>query len=359
MKILSVVGARPQFIKEAVVGEQLRARGMREILVHTGQHYDVNMSDVFFKYLELKKPDYYLSVGSGTHAYQTGTTMIRLEEVAIKEKPDVLIVYGDTNATIAGALVGAKLKIPVAHVEAGLRQEPKDMPEEINRVVTDHISRFLFCPTKKAVDNLKSEGISKGVYFVGDVMYDLFLKVKDSIDVQKVLKKYGLQRKNYILATVHRDFNTDNEERLRNILTALGEISHEIPVVFPMHPRTKKVINQKNLWNLLGKARVIDPVPYRELVALLTNSLKVITDSGGLQKEAYFADVPAIVLMPDTGWIELIEIDWNVLVDADKEMIIKETLNHEPPTNIPADLYGNGKAGEKIARIIADCIYDR
>ncbi|ACR80321.1 MULTISPECIES: non-hydrolyzing UDP-N-acetylglucosamine 2-epimerase [Kosmotoga] len=352
MKVLSVIGARPQFIKEAVVGEQLRALGMREILVHTGQHYDVNMSDVFFKYLKLKKPDYYLSVGSGTHAYQTGTTMIRLEEVVIKEKPDVLIVYGDTNATIAGALVGAKLKISVAHVEAGLRQEPKDMPEEINRVVTDHISRFLFCPTKRAVDNLKSEGISKGVYFVGDVMYDLFLKVKDSIDVQKVLKKYRLQRKNYILATVHRDFNTDNEERLRNILTALGEISREIPVVFPMHPRTKKVINQKNLWNLLGKTRVIDPVPYHELVALLTNSLKVITDSGGLQKEAYFAGVSAIVLMPDTGWIELVEANWNYLADTQKELIVQKALESSLNKCPFEQFYGQGDAGKKIAEII-------
>jgi len=352
MKILSIVGARPQFIKEAVVGEQLRKYGAHEILVHTGQHYDVNMSDVFFRYLELKKPDYNLSVGSGTHAYQTGMSMIRIEEVAIKEKPDIIVVYGDTNATVAGALVGAKLKIPVAHVEAGLRQEPKDMPEEINRVVTDHISRFLFCPTKRAVDNLKLEGISKGVYFVGDVMYDLFLKVRDNIDAQKVLEKHRLQRKSYILATVHRDFNTDNEERLRNILTALGEISHKIPVVFPIHPRTKKIINQKNLWNLLEKTRVIDPVPYHELVALLTNSLRVITDSGGVQKEAYFANVPAIVLMPDTGWIELIKHGWNVLVDSDKDLITEKALNHVPPSSIPKELYGDGKAGGKIAKIL-------
>ena len=352
MKILSLIGARPQFIKEAIVGAELRKAGIDEVLVNTGQHYDANMSDVFIKGLSIKTPDYNLGVGSGSHAYQTAITMLRLEEVALKEKPDMIMVYGDTNATVAGALVGSKLKIPIAHVEAGLRQHPKDMPEEINRVVTDHISSFLFCPTDKAVDNLEKEGITKGVHFVGDVMYDLFVKMRESLDISKTLANYSLIRGKYILATLHRDFNTDDRSRLKNILEAMNEVSRKIKIVLPLHPRTRKAISMNVYEDLTKDITILDPLPYSDMMSLLIGSKKAITDSGGLQKEAYFAGVPSLVMMPDTGWIELVEAGWNVLVDADKELIIDKAFSYEPPVNAPENLYGNGRAGEKIAEIV-------
>lgn len=354
MKIISLIGARPQFIKEAIVGAELRKEGIDEVLVNTGQHYDANMSDVFIQGLNIKTPDYNLGVGSGSHAYQTATTMLSLEEVVLKEKPDMIMVYGDTNATVAGALVGSKLKIPIAHVEAGLRQHPKDMPEEINRVVTDHISSLLFCPTEKAVDNLEKEGITKGVHFVGDVMYDLFVKMRESLDISKTLSNYSLIRGKYILATLHRDFNTDDRKRLKNILEAMNEISKKIKVVLPIHPRTRKAISVNGYEDLIKSITILDPLPYSDMMSLLIGSKKAITDSGGLQKEAYFAGVPALVMMPDTGWIELIEAGWNVLVDADKDLIIDKAFSHEPPVNAPENLYGDGRAGEKIAGILMD-----
>lgn len=355
MKILSFVGARPQFIKEAVIHEHLKKKKINEILVHSGQHYDFNMSDIFFKILDIRKPDYNLNIGSGTHAWQTGMMMIELEKVVLKEKPDMILVYGDTNSTLAGALVGAKLKIPVAHVEAGIRQKPKDMPEEINRVLTDRISRYLFCPSKLAVENLKKEGIENGVYFTGDVMYDLFLKITQNLDDKVILSKYNLEPKEYILVTVHRDFNTDNPGRLKNILEALEEISKDSKLVFPIHPRTKKRIEEFGFSKFLKNVGIIDPVGYDEMMVLTENSLKVITDSGGLQKEAYFAKVPAIILMEDTGWIELVNIGWNVLVDADKDRIIEAVINHSPDfSRFDEHIYGDGKAGEKIVDILLE-----
>lgn len=352
MIVLSVIGARPQFIKEAIVGAELRKAGIDEVLVNTGQHYDANMSDVFIEGLSIKTPDYNLGVGSGSHAYQTATTMLRLEEVVLKEKPDLIMVYGDTNATVAGALVGSKLKIPIAHVEAGLRQHPKDMPEEINRVVTDHISSLLFCPTKKAVDNLEKERITRGVHFVGDVMYDLFVKMRESLDITTTLADYSLVRGRYILATLHRDFNTDDRSRLKNILEAMDEVSKKIKVVLPIHPRTRKAISMNGYEYLTKDITILDPLPYSDMMSLLIGSKKVITESGGLQKEAYFAGVPALVMMPDTGWIELVAADWNVLVDANKDLIIEKAFNHEPPVNAPENLYGDGRAGERIAESI-------
>ncbi len=323
------------------------------MLVNAGQHYDENMSDVFIEGLSIKLPDYNLGVGSGSHAYQTATTMLRLEEVVLlKEKPDMIMVYGDTNATVAGALVGSKLKIPVAHVEAGLRQHPKDMPEEINRVVTDRISSLLFCPTEKAVDNLEKEGITKGVHFVGDVMFDLFIKTRENLDTITTLSNYSLIRGKYILTTLHRDFNTDDRSRLKNILEALNEVSKKIKVVLPVHPRTRKAISVNGYGDLIKDIMILDPLPYSDMMSLLIGSKKAITDSGGLQKEAYFAGVPALVMMPDTGWIELIEAGWNILVDANKDLIIDKAFSHEPPVNAPENLYGDGRAGEKIAEII-------
>jgi UDP-N-acetylglucosamine 2-epimerase (non-hydrolysing) len=356
MKLISIIGARPQFIKEAIVGAELRKAGIDEVLVNTGQHYDANMSDVFIQGLNIKTPDYNLGVGSGSHAYQTSTTMLRLEEVVLKEKPDALMVYGDTNATVAGALVGSKLKIPIAHVEAGLRQHPKDMPEEINRVVTDHISSFLFCPTEKAVDNLNKEGITKGVHFVGDVMYDLFVKMRESLDISTTLSNYSLIRGKYILATFHRDFNTDDRSRLKSILEAMNEVSKKIKVVLPLHPRTRKAISLNGYEDLIEDITILDPLPYSVMMSLLIGSRKTITDSGGLQKEAYFAGVPALVIMPDTGWIELVEAGWNVLVDANKDLIIAKAFSHQPPVNVPENLYGDGRAGEKVSYLIIDKI---
>lgn len=255
MKVLSIIGARPQFIKEAVIYKAFKEKGIDEILLHTGQHYDENMSDIFFDLLEIKTPEYNLGIGSGTHAYQTGKAMIGIEEVCFKEKPDVILVFGDTNATLAGAIVGSKLKIPIAHVEAGLRQEPKDMPEEINRVLTDRISKYLFCPTELAAKNLKKENITEGVYFTGDVMYDLFKKVQKAIDLEKPLSKYDLKKKDYILLTVHRDFNTDNKTRLENILKAIENISKTQTILFPIHPRTKKRSNKTILKNTFQIAK--------------------------------------------------------------------------------------------------------
>ena len=352
MKIVSLVGARPQFVKEAIIEEELNKRGIEEILVHSGQHYDFNMSDVFFKVLHIKKPKYNLGVGSGTHAEQTGKTLIEFEKVLFKEKPDLVIVYGDTNTTLAGALAAVKLKIPVAHVEAGLRQEPKDMPEESNRVLTDRISKYRFCPSQKAIENLKLEGITDGVYFTGDVMYDIFLRFQKSVDHEKVLKKYSLKPKNYVLATLHRDFNTDNKERLSSILRAFSKIAEKMPLILPLHPRTVKRISEYDLEDLTKKLKVLEPIGYDEMVALTTNAFRVVTDSGGLQKESYFAHVPGVIMMIDTGWIELVESKWNVLADANEEKIVEGVFNHPKPLHGNDEVYGNGKAAEKIVEIL-------
>jgi len=352
VKVLSIVGARPQFVKEAVVYKAFKDKGIHEVLLHTGQHYDKNMSDIFFDILDIKEPEYNLGIGSGTHAFQTGKAMMGIEDVCFKEKPDCILVFGDTNATLAGAIVGAKLRIPIAHVEAGLRQEPRYMPEETNRVLTDRISQFLFCPTELAVENLNKENLTEGVHFVGDVMYDLFIKVRDSISLDEGLKKYGLEKKQYRVLTIHRDFNTDDKTRFERILKAVKVISEKESLLFPIHPRTRKVIKEYGFEDYLSACKVVDPVGYTDLVSLLCNSKGVITDSGGLQKEAYFAGVPAVVLMEDTGWRELIDIGWNCLVDDDTNLIVEKALNHHPISKLDSLLYGSGDAGEKIAGIL-------
>lgn len=349
MKLLSLFGARPQFIKEAVVHKELKKHNnITEVLVHSGQHYDFNMSDVFFETLDIKKPDYYLNVGSGNHGEMTGKIMIEFEKVVLKEKPDMILVYGDTNTTLAGAIVGAKLKIPVAHIEAGIRQEPKDMPEEINRILTDHVSAYLFCPSMLAVENLKKEGIEKGVYFVGDVMYDLYLQMEKSFkyDTYKALE---LKENEYILVTLHRDFNVDNKEKFEKILQQLKKISEHIKIVFPVHPRTRKRIEDFKLWKYLENAVIIEPVDYLNLMGLVKNCWKVITDSGGLQKEAYFAGKQAVVVMPDTGWRELVEAEWNSLSDENNLFDITMKDNS---VEYPEKVYGDGNSSEKIVEII-------
>lgn len=348
MKIISLVGARPQYIKEAIINHELRKRGLSEILVNSGQHYDTNMSGIFFKSLAIKAPDYNLKVGSGKHGEMTGKIMAKFEEVVETEKPDIILVYGDTNTTLAGALVAAKLKIKLAHVEAGLRMLPKDMPEEINRVLTDRISDLLFCPSRKNMGNLKNEGITKGVYLTGDVTYDLFLGTKPSFKYDYI-DKLGLKENNYIVATIHRDYNVDFKNKLRKILKNLDLISRKVKVVFPLHPRTKKRISEFGLEHLLKNIAAVDPIDYLDLMGLVSKSQKVITDSGGLQKEAYFAGKPGLVLMPDTGWVELIESGYNLL--CDEENLAEKTFSHSVSFFIPG-IYGDGNAGRKIVDLI-------
>ena len=353
MRLISLIGARPQIIKEAILNQEFEKEGIEEILVHSGQHYDFNMSDVFFKVLNIRKADYNLGIGSGTHAEMTGKTMIEFEKVVLKERPDIILVYGDTNTTLAGALVGAKLKIPIAHVEAGIRQEPKDMPEEINRVLTDHVSRYLFCPSKLAVDNLKKENITKGVYFTGDIMYDLFLEMKPHFD-ETIINKLDLEENRYIVTTIHRDFNTDNKSNLEDILKELEKISREIKVVFPIHPRTRKRIEEFNLTEYTKGILLTEPFDYLSMMGLVQKSLFVITDSGGLQKEAYFAGKRAIVVMPDTGWRELTDAGWNLLSRPDE---IKGKMDCIVDNEIVPEtehIYGEGNAGRKIVEILSN-----
>ncbi len=349
MKVLSLVGARPQIIKEAVLGEKLRDYGFKEIIVHSGQHYDYEMSEVFFDVLNIKKPCYNLGVGSGLHGEMTGRIMIEFEKLVLKEKPDFVIVYGDTNTTVAGALVCAKLKVPVVHVEAGIRQKPKDMPEEINRVVTDHVSDILFAPSELAVKNLRSEGINEGVYFTGDVMYDLFLKMRPYFDFS-VLKKFDLSENAYTVVTIHRDFNTDDKSRLEDILKSLVKISSYERVIFPMHPRTRKRIKEFSLEYLLKDLTVVRPLDYLKMMGLVVKASRIITDSGGLQKEAYFSGKRCVVVMPDTGWKELIELNWNVLSEP------KDIFNNWERLFDDADyesgIYGCGDAVDKMVLIL-------
>lgn len=352
MKVASIVGARPNFIKLAPVSRELR-KEFDEIIIHTGQHYDYEMDKIFFDELGIPEPDYHLGVGSGTHGYQTGEMIKRIEEVLMKEKPDLVLVFGDTNTTLAGALAAVKLHIKVAHVEAGLRSFDKRMPEEINRVLVDHCSDMLFCPTKTAVENLKREGIVEGVYLVGDVMVDI---LKECIEIaekrSKILDELDLKPKEYYLATVHRAENTDNFERLKNIVEAFCEIGN---IVFPCHPRTEKRLKEYGLWDKLTEnVRVIKPVGYLDMLILEKNAKKIITDSGGVQKEAYILKVPCITLRETTEWIETVEDSWNVLVGANKEKII-ELANNFEPKNKQKEVFGDGNTSKRIKMIIRRC----
>lgn len=358
--LLSIVGARPQFIKIAPLIKALdkhnlehRKLKIEHLLVHTGQHYDCEMSKVFFEDLEIPKPDYNLGVGSGNHGYQVGNMLIRLEEVLLKEKPDLALVYGDTNSTLAGALAAAKLHIPVGHIEAGLRSFNRKMPEEINRVLTDHISNYLFCPTKTAVENLKDEGITNGVYLVGDVMYDAIMNnIKLAEKESNILKNLNLKPKAYYLATVHRAENTDNKDKLSSIVKAL-QISH-LPVIFPVHPRTRKAITQCNDLTIKQYNNIlfIEPVSYLDMLMLEKNARKILTDSGGVQKEAYFLRVPCITLRSETEWVETLEDGWNILAGCNKEKIIKSVKSFSPERPQHKH-FGDGKTTKRIVKILA------
>ena len=356
MNIVSIVGARPQFIKAAPVSSALGAAGHHECLIHTGQHYDYGMSQVFFDELGIPEPDVNLNVGSGTHGWQTGQMLMRIEEVLLVKKPDWVLVYGDTNSTIAGALAAVKLDIPVVHVEAGLRSFNRVMPEEYNRVLVDHCSRLLFCPTQTAVENLAVEGIIQGVYLVGDVMYDAILQFAEvARQNSTILQELGLKAKEYLLATVHRPANTDVVENLLSILTAFQEIDEEI--IFSVHPRTQaKIAEIEGSWQGLRpnsglKLRLIEPVSYLDMMMLEQSARVILTDSGGIQKEAYWFGVPCITLRNETEWVETVETGWNVLVGADREKIIQaisslKTLDEHP------DLYGDGKASVQCVRVL-------
>jgi len=353
IKVLTVIGARPQFIKASALSRSISKReGIKECLVHTGQHFDANMSDIFFEQMKIPKPDYNLGINSMKHGAMTGTMMIEIEKVVDRENPDVLLVYGDTNSTLAGALVASKLHIPVAHVEAGLRSFNNLMPEEINRILTDRISRYLFCPTDEAVNNLRQEGFDNfhsKVFRTGDVMYDSALHFSNSENAGAVLQDLGISG-DFALCTIHRAENTDDLEKLSAIVEQLNQIHKELQVVLPLHPRTKAVIEKHGL-NL--NVKTIAPVGYLEMLSLLKESALVITDSGGLQKEAYFFKKYCLTVRDQTEWVELVESNVNELVDplnGGLYTAFTEALNakHEFPTS----LYGNGDASDKIAEIL-------
>jgi UDP-GlcNAc3NAcA epimerase len=349
MRVLSVVGARPQFVKAAAISRVLRERHT-EILVHTGQHYDYEMSGVFFDGLEIPAPDVNLGVGSGTHGCQTAAMLAGLEGVLLAEKPDTLLIYGDTNSTLAGALAASKLSVPVAHVEAGLRSFNRRMPEEVNRVVADHLSNLLFCPSDVAVRNLTAEGITSHVHVVGDVMLDVLNWAVQRLDAQPstTCRRLGLAKKEYVLATVHRSENTDDESRLASILDAFGSLGE--PVIFPVHPRTRKAIQQLGA-QLPADVHLIDPVGYLEMIALTQGARLVLTDSGGLQKEAYWLGVPCVTLRDETEWVETVETGWNTLAGAKGGTIRNAVKRATVPATRPA-LYGDGHAAARCVDLL-------
>ena len=354
MKILTVVGARPQFVKAAALSREFKKHSeIEEIIVHTGQHFDKNMSEIFFEEMEISKPKYNLEINSLSHGAMTGRMLEGVEKILLEEKPDILLVYGDTNSTIAGALAAKKLHIKVAHVEAGLRSFNMEMPEEINRILTDRISDYLLCPTQTAIDNLEKEGyknIDAQVVKTGDVMQDAanFYALK-SAEKSTILSTLG--EKKYILTTLHRAENTDNKVRLTNIVEALNEIHENIcPVVLPLHPRTKAKLKQHNI-NL--KIKTIEPVGYFDMIELIKNSELIMTDSGGLQKEAFFFQKNCVTMRDQTEWVELIEAEVNVLVGSDKNQILEQAkIMISKKSNFELDLYGNGKACANIVEIL-------
>lgn len=351
--ILTIVGARPQFVKAATVSHEMRSRvGFREVFLHTGQHYDENMSDVFFKELEIPDPDFNLDIGSGTHGEQTGRMLGEIERVMIQVRPDLALIYGDTNSTLAGALAAAKLHIPIAHVEAGLRSFNREMPEEVNRVVADHLSSILFAPTDAAVRNLAREGIcGEHVIQVGDVMYDAALRAAPRARLSsQILKRLRLSPGSYVLATVHRAENTDNCQRLQAILAALAQIAHWVPVVLPVHPRTRHKISEAGIEGVLQSITTIEPLGYLDMLALEMSARVIVTDSGGVQKEAYFQRVPCVTVREETEWVELVAAGWNRLAPpSTTENIVSavdRAMTEKPATH--GDLYGDGRTAARI-----------
>jgi UDP-GlcNAc3NAcA epimerase len=354
-KIVTIIGARPQFIKAATVSRALRKNGLfQEIIVHTGQHFDNNMSSVFFREMEIPVPDYNLEINSLSHGAMTGRMLEKIEDVLRQEKPDMVLVYGDTNSTLAGALAARKLNILVAHVEAGLRSFNMKMPEEINRILTDRISDQLFCPTDNAVRNLQKEGFKDfncNIHQVGDVMFDaaLFYGAMSS-QRSDIIGKLNLREGGFVLSTVHRQENTDNVENLKSIISALNEINQDLPVVLPLHPRTRKILDQNKI---ITGFEPIEPVGYFEIVELLKHCRMVITDSGGMQKEAYFFRKYCLTLRDETEWVELTENGFNKLCGADKKTILTgHRYFYDKPFSGIMSLYGDGNAANLIAGIL-------
>ena len=358
MKIITVVGARPQFIKATALSRAIRneyAGKIEEVLVHTGQHYDDNMSKIFFEELDIPHPKYNLEISGGRHGAMTGRMLEGVENVLLQEKPDWLLIYGDTNSTLAGALAAAKLHIPVAHVEAGLRSFNMRMPEEVNRILADRVSSLLFCPTETAVNNLKTEGVNRGVHNVGDVMYDVALFYRDRARQQsKVLQTLKLTPRGFALATCHRAENTDDPQRLGEILAALAEVAGQMPVVLPLHPRTRKLVGEYGLSHHLKALTVTEPLPFLDMVALEQAARIILTDSGGVQKEAFFYGVPCITMRDETEWVETVELGANRLVGASRvvlleavEAVMKSALHQS--NSAP---YGDGHAASKIVALL-------
>lgn len=358
MNICTIIGARPQFVKAAPLSRALQSVGINEYIIHTGQHYDPLMSNIFFEDLGLKMPECNLNIRGGTHGQQTGSMLEAIEELLMRKKPDGVLVYGDTNSTLAGALAAAKLHIPLYHVEAGLRSFNKRMPEELNRILTDHISSLLFTPTQGASQNLKREGFSeKIIQEVGDVMYDAVLYFNPLAEKKKdlVLDKFSLKEKEYYLATIHRAENTDSLQNLDLIFKSFEKISKKIKIIFPIHPRTKKISDSIDVKN--ENIILIDPVGYLEMQVLTRYSSLVLTDSGGLQKEAYFLGVPCITLREQTEWTELVDCGWNKLISVNKNLLHElgewAQIMENKTLLEKKDFYGDGFASKKIAKILS------
>ena len=357
-KVLSVVGARPQLVKAAVVSRAIASHpGLEEVLVHTGQHYDDRMSAVFLRELDMAEPAVNLGIGSGPHGVQTGRMLAALEPVIQEHAPDWVLVYGDTNSTLAAALAAAKLRVPVAHVEAGLRSFNRAMPEEVNRIVTDHVAELLFAPTAGAVANLIREGLPpERIREVGDVMYDAVLFYRDRAGrTSSILETVGLEPGGYVLSTIHRAENTDDPRRLEAILGALRDVAEEtIPVVLPIHPRTRKMAEGLAAWNAHGALRIIEPVGYLDMARLQQYAAAIATDSGGVQKEAFFHGIPCVTLREETEWVELVELGWNrVCPPRDRGGIADAVRRAIGSTGRPGRPYGDGRAGAAIADHLA------
>lgn len=348
-RIVSIVGARPQFIKASPLTRALRAR-CKEILIHTGQHYDYGMSDVFFEDLDIPEPDYHLGVGSGNHGAQTGAMLAAIEAVLEKEKPDSVLVYGDTNSTLAGALAAVKLHIPVAHVEAGLRSFNRAMPEEINRVVTDHVATWLFVPSVTACEQLRREGIDTSVHIVGDIMYDALLMHRKRAETRsRILDQLEVVPRAYYVATIHRAENTDYPKTLRALVRALEEL--EKPVVLPLHPRTEKKLKEYAI-DVGRNVRCVKPVGYLDMLLLQEHAACVLTDSGGVQKEAYYLVVPCVTLRTETEWVETVNAGWNLLCGTETGAIIQAVQKMERCQAAHPDLYGDGKTADRIVEVL-------
>lgn len=350
MKIASIVGARPQFIKLAPFSREIRKKH-QEILIDTGQHYDDEMAANFYSEFQIPKPDHSLGVGSGSHAEQTGRMLVAIERVLLSEKPAMAVVFGDTNSTIAGAMAAAKLGIPVAHVEAGLRSFDKEMPEEINRIVTDHLSSLLFCPTETSRDNLEKEGITEGVHIVGDIMLDALMESRKAAAMHSsILQLLGIQEKKYQLLTCHRPSNTDIGENLIAILNAVsasGELT-----IFPVHPRTMACLKEYELDKNMPKNIIMTkPLGHMDTIWLIANAKRILTDSGGMQKEAYVLGTPCLTLRETTEWVETVRAGWNMLVGANSEKIEKAIANFSPPKDHP-DLFGPVGANVRMVAVI-------